>query len=56
MAEDLHNQYKIVLTGSGGTGKSCITNKFLTGFFTDDYDPTIGEYNRKESDEPISSI
>lgn len=31
--------------GSGGTGKSCITNRFITGVFTDDYDPTIGNIN-----------
>jgi GTPase KRas protein len=34
-------EYKIIVMGSGGTGKSCITNRFITGVFTDDYDPTI---------------
>lgn len=42
MSEQLYNEYKVVVMGSGGTGKSCITNRFVTGMFTDDYDPTIG--------------
>lgn len=40
--EELLPQYNVVVIGSGGTGKSCLTNQFVTGVFTEDYDPTIG--------------
>ena len=34
---ELYNSYKVMVLGAGGTGKSCITNRFVTGSFTDDY-------------------
>ncbi len=33
--------YKIALLGVGGVGKSCITLKYIKGFFTEVYDPSI---------------
>lgn len=34
------NEYKIVLLGAGGVGKSALTNRLLTGKFVEDYDPS----------------
>ena len=36
--------YKIVVLGSGGVGKSALTVQFIEGVFVDKYDPTI-EYS-----------
>ena len=41
-------EYKIVVMGSGGVGKSCLTIKFVTGQFKETYDPTIEDFYRKE--------
>eukprot|EP01125_Pyxidicula_operculata_P002595 TRINITY_DN1244_c0_g1_i1.p1 TRINITY_DN1244_c0_g1~~TRINITY_DN1244_c0_g1_i1.p1 ORF type:complete len:181 (-),score=23.49 TRINITY_DN1244_c0_g1_i1:303-845(-) len=37
----------IVMTGSGGVGKSAITIQYMQGVFVKKYDPTIEEYYRK---------
>ncbi|MFW9904349.1 MAG: Rab family GTPase [Candidatus Thorarchaeota archaeon] len=34
--------YKIVLAGDVGVGKTSLINRFVTGYFTDDYKATIG--------------
>ena len=34
--------YKIVLAGDIGVGKTSLINRFVTGIFADDYKPTIG--------------
>ena len=41
-------EFKIVVMGSGGVGKSCLTLKFVTGNFRERYDPTIEDFYRKE--------
>ncbi|KAI8819724.1 ras family-domain-containing protein [Fimicolochytrium jonesii] len=38
---------ELVVVGSGGVGKSCLTVRFLKDEFTNDYDPTIEENYRK---------
>lgn len=38
---------ELVVVGSGGVGKSCLTVRFLKDEFTSDYDPTIEENYRK---------
>lgn len=38
---------QLVVVGSGGVGKSCLTVRFLKDEFTNEYDPTIEENYRK---------
>jgi GTPase SAR1 family protein len=34
-------EYKIVVLGSGGVGKSALTVQFVQGLFVEKYDPTV---------------
>ncbi|KAI8905822.1 P-loop containing nucleoside triphosphate hydrolase protein [Gorgonomyces haynaldii] len=45
--EPLGEVHELVVVGSGGVGKSCLTVRFLKDEFTSDYDPTIEENYRK---------
>eukprot|EP00005_Dracoamoeba_jomungandri_P006273 CAMPEP_0174262284 /NCGR_PEP_ID=MMETSP0439-20130205/12887_1 /TAXON_ID=0 /ORGANISM="Stereomyxa ramosa, Strain Chinc5" /LENGTH=196 /DNA_ID=CAMNT_0015346975 /DNA_START=66 /DNA_END=656 /DNA_ORIENTATION=+ len=36
-----HNEYRFVVVGAGGVGKSAITVRFIQGNFVEKYDPTI---------------
>lgn len=39
-------EYKIVVLGGGGVGKSALTIRLVTNNFLDEYDPTIGMKRR----------
>lgn len=39
--------YKLVVLGAGGVGKSCFTVQFVQGVYLDTYDPTIEDSYRK---------
>jgi GTPase SAR1 family protein len=45
-----NREYKVVMLGSGGVGKSALTVKFVTGQFAERYDPTVeGKKQRRTS-------
>eukprot|EP00005_Dracoamoeba_jomungandri_P007707 CAMPEP_0174276922 /NCGR_PEP_ID=MMETSP0439-20130205/60652_1 /TAXON_ID=0 /ORGANISM="Stereomyxa ramosa, Strain Chinc5" /LENGTH=197 /DNA_ID=CAMNT_0015369199 /DNA_START=425 /DNA_END=1018 /DNA_ORIENTATION=- len=43
-----HNEYRIVVVGAGGVGKSALTVMFIQGTFLTKYDPTIEDSYMKQ--------
>jgi len=41
-------EYKLVIVGGGGVGKSALTIQFIQQHFIDEYDPTIEDSYRKQ--------
>jgi len=41
-------EYKCVIVGAGGVGKSALTIQLIQGHFVDEYDPTIEDSYRKQ--------
>ncbi|KAI0346595.1 ras-domain-containing protein [Trametopsis cervina] len=41
-------EYKLVVVGGGGVGKSCLTIQFIQSHFVVEYDPTIEDSYRKQ--------
>ena len=48
MANQQKPEYKIVVLGGGGVGKSALTIRLVTDNFLDEYDPTIEDSYRKQ--------
>lgn len=46
--DNLDRQYKLVVVGGGGVGKSALTIQFIQSHFVQDYDPTIEDSYRKQ--------
>lgn len=50
-------EFKVVVLGSGGVGKSALTVQFVSGHFCEKYDPTIeGKEEPKPSPGPCSAF
>ena len=41
-------EYKLVVVGAGGVGKSALTIQLIQNHFVDEYDPTIEDSCRKQ--------
>lgn len=48
MMETSTGEYRIVVLGGGGVGKSALTIRLVTDNFLDEYDPTIEDSYRKQ--------
>ena len=44
----LMSEYKLVVVGGGGVGKSALTIRLIQNHFVDEYDPTIEDSYRKQ--------
>jgi GTPase KRas len=44
----MSHMYRLVVVGSGGVGKSCITIMYIANRFVQDYDPTLEDSYRKQ--------
>ena len=49
-AENEMDEYKIVVLGSGGVGKSALTVQFVQGIFVEGYDPTCEDWYTKQDE------
>ena len=47
-------EYKLVVVGAGGVGKSALTIQLIQNHFVDEYDPTIEDSYRYRS--PLSQL
>jgi len=56
--DNLDRQYKLVVVGGGGVGKSALTIQFIQSHFVQDYDPTIEDSYRKQCviDEKVAHL
>jgi len=48
MASKFLREYKLVVVGGGGVGRSCLTIQLIQSHFVDEYDPTIEDSYRKQ--------
>ncbi|GAM22830.1 hypothetical protein SAMD00019534_060050 [Acytostelium subglobosum LB1] len=48
MATAVANEYKLVVMGGGGVGKSALTIQFIQNHFIEEYDPTIEDSYRRQ--------
>jgi len=45
----MSHAYRVVVVGSGGVGKSCLTIQYIANRFVADYDPTLEDSYRKQA-------
>ncbi|GAM28461.1 hypothetical protein SAMD00019534_116370 [Acytostelium subglobosum LB1] len=45
----MSSNFKLVLVGPGGVGKSCLTIQYIAQRFVDEYDPTLEDSYRKQA-------
>ncbi|EFA83137.1 Ras GTPase [Heterostelium album PN500] len=48
MTTTVANEYKLVVMGGGGVGKSALTIQFIQNHFIEEYDPTIEDSYRRQ--------
>lgn len=48
MLQSAMTEYKLVVVGAGGVGKSALTIQLIQNHFVDEYDPTIEDSYRKQ--------
>ncbi|MBN3289481.1 RASK GTPase, partial [Polypterus senegalus] len=48
LASRIMTEYKLVVVGAGGVGKSALTIQLIQNHFVDEYDPTIEDSYRKQ--------
>lgn len=49
MRKKSSSQYRIVVVGEGGVGKSSLTMRYIFNKFQNNYDPTIEDFYRKQT-------
>uniref|UniRef100_A0A8D2DJY0 Ras-related protein Rap-1A n=1 Tax=Sciurus vulgaris TaxID=55149 RepID=A0A8D2DJY0_SCIVU len=49
-------EYKLVILGAGGMGKSALTVQFVQGIFLEKHDPSIEDSYRKQDTEDVPMI
>ena len=42
-------EYKMIVLGDGGVGKSALTIQFISNYFVEEYDPNIEDCYRKQA-------
>ena len=49
-------EYKLVILGAGGVGKSALTMRLVQGVFVEKYDPTIEDFYRHQIEVTIMRL
>lgn len=55
IASQFTREYKLVVVGGGGVGKSCLTIQLIQSHFVDEYDPTIEGTQQQTTPSPSTA-